>query len=290
MGLGGYLMWTAVARQIYNASGMKCIPVEMLQHGTWKVIKSPIFHENDAIFQEFEDTENVFPLVLNNPDTNYCKQDTPVKAVHRHDRHIIRQICEYYGLSPSELKCELFFKNDEHHRVNSLLSNNSLSGQDFITIEPHTKNEYTINKTYPFEKWQTVVDDLSKKFKIVQIGQKTDQILKNCIDLTGKTSFREAALLMSKAKLHVGPEGGLMHAANAVGTKCVIVITGFIHPRMTCYSNNINIWIGKDHGPCGLKIHCEKCKKECDDHNPKEIVSKVEDALGFDWDSKWKRI
>ena len=290
MGLGGYLMWTAVARQISNASGLKCIPVEQNPDGTWKIIKSQVFQGNDAIFQKFEDSESVFPLVLNNPDTNYCKQDTPEKAIHRHDRHIIRQVSEYYGLNVPELKCELFFSNNEHHKVNSLISNSNLSGEEFITIEPHTKNEYTINKTYPFEKWQSVVNNLSKKLKIVQIGQDTDQVLENCIDMTGKTSFREAALLMSKAALHVGPEGGLMHAANAVGTRCVIVITGFIHPRMTCYSDNINLWIGKDHGPCGLKIHCEKCKKECDDHDPKEIVAKVEEALSFDWDANWTKV
>jgi ADP-heptose:LPS heptosyltransferase len=290
MGLGGYLMWTAVARRIYNETGLKCLPVEQHEQGTVKIIKSQVFDGNDAIFHKFEDSEEVFPLVLNNPDTNYCKQDTPQKAIHRHDRHIIRQVCEYYGLNVGNLKCELFFKNDEYHKVDSLLSNCDLSGESFITIEPHTKNEYTVNKTYPFEKWQSVVNDLSEKIKIVQIGQKTDQILENCIDMTGKTSFREAALLMSKAMLHVGPEGGLMHAANAAGTKCVIVITGFIHPRMTCYSDNINLWIGKPHGPCGLKVHCEKCKKECDEHDYVEIVRSVESALGYDWDKKWTRI
>ena len=34
-----------------------------------------------------------------------------------------------------------------------------------------------------FEKWQTVVDNLSRHITVVQVGQKTDRKLNNCIDL-----------------------------------------------------------------------------------------------------------
>ena len=47
-----------------------------------------------------------------------------------------------------------------------------------------------------------------------------------------------------KSDLYFGPIGGLMHGANAVGTKSVIVITPYQHPTMACYPNNINIRIG----------------------------------------------
>ena len=90
-----------------------------------------------------------------------------------------------------------------------------------------------------------VRDKLGIEF--VQIGSPTDQILEGVTNLSGKTSFRQAAAVISKSLLHVGPEGGLMHAANAVGIKSVILITGFLHPRMTCYEENSNIWIGKHH-------------------------------------------
>ena len=91
MGLGGYLTWTAVAREIHQAAGTKVFPFEM--HGQFiKPVKTEIFNNNPYIQQEFDNTIGA-PMQLNNPATNYCKQDTPEKAVHRYDRHIIEQIC-----------------------------------------------------------------------------------------------------------------------------------------------------------------------------------------------------
>ena len=131
------------------------------------------------------------------------------------------------------------------------------------------------------EKWQFVVDELTSRGElVVQVGSQTiDQKLKNVVDLTGKTSFREAACIISKSKLFISSEGGLMHAANAVETKSVILFTGFIHPAMTAYPENKNIWIGKEHGPCGMKIRCKSCEKEAELHDPAEIIQAIEESL-----------
>ena len=276
MGLGGYLTWTAVARELVHRSGIeKVFPFE--QHGQLiRPIKTDIFKNNPYISQEFNN-ERAIPLQLNNPQSNYCKQDTPERAVHRYDRHIIEQICEMYGISDPKLKCELYFDNEEISSAQYLVG----ELKDFVVIEPQSNDEYTVNKKYPIAKWQYVADELIKDgHNVVQIGRKTiDQKLKGVIDLTGKTSFREAAAVISLSKLFVSSEGGLMHAANAVSTESVILYTGFIHPTMTCYPENTNIWIGKNHGPCGLKIECQHCKKEALAHNPEEIVEAVRSKI-----------
>ena len=91
MGLGGYLMWTAVAREIASRINLKVLPIE--SHGnSIRMIHSPIFYNNPNFVQSEERFDSVFPMVLNNPNTNYCKKDTPEKAFHRHDKHIISQI------------------------------------------------------------------------------------------------------------------------------------------------------------------------------------------------------
>lgn len=276
MGLGGYLTWTAVARELVQRSGIeKVFPFE--QHGQLiRPIKSDIFKNNPYISQDFNN-ERAIPLQLNNPQSNYCKQDTPEKAVHRYDKHIIEQICEMYGINDPKLKCELYFDDKEIDTVESLVGER----KDFIVIEPQSNDEYTVNKRYPLSKWQHVADELIKDgHTIVQIGRKTkDQVLSGVIDLTGKTSFREAAAIISLSKLFVSSEGGLMHAANAVGTMSVILYTGFIHPKMTAYPENTNIWIGHAHGPCGLKVHCQNCYKESIEHNPSEIVEAVRSKI-----------
>ena len=275
MGLGGYLTWTAVAREIHQVAGTKVFPFEM--HGQFiKPVKTEIFNNNPYIQQEFDNTIGA-PMQLNNPTTNYCKQDTPERAVHRYDRHIIEQICEFYGIQSPKLKCELYFSDEELAKSEKLLSGLG----EFIAIEPQSNDEYTVNKKYPLSKWQNVADKLiSDGHKLVQIGRKTEtQLLEGVTNLTGITSFREAALVIKQSKLFVSSEGGLMHAANAVGTRSTILYTGFIHPKMTCYPENTNIWIGEKHGPCGMKTLCLHCKNESENHDENEIVESVRSML-----------
>ena len=129
-------------------------------------------------------------------------------------------------------------------------------------------------KIEPFRKWQNVVDDLSKHINIVQLGSNTSKLLDNVIDFRGKTSFREAALVIGESKAFLSTEGGLVHAATTVDTPAVVIITGYQHPDMVAYPQNININLGQ-HGPCGLKVKCDDCFSEVMNHNYKEIVDKT---------------
>ena len=114
MGLGGYLTWTAVAREIRKkyGSNIKLMPVE--QHGSF--YRFLYKHKDIEVFKDNEDfclsynkgslnNNMILPLVLNNPNANYCKKDTPEKAFHRNDKHIIEQVCELYDISDPVLKC-----------------------------------------------------------------------------------------------------------------------------------------------------------------------------------------
>ena len=176
MGLGGYLMWTAVAREISKITNLKVLPIE--SHGSViKMIDSEVFYNNPNFVQPGEEFIYTFPLVLNNPQTNYCKKDTPEKATHRYDKHVIEQICEVYGIKNPNLKCDIFLTNNELSVVDDMLLN--IIQDDYIVIEPQSKTNYTPNRAYPFEKWQKVVNDLAKHIKVIQVGQKTEKTLKN---------------------------------------------------------------------------------------------------------------
>ncbi len=166
MGLGGYLTWTAAAREIVKKVGseVKCMPVE--KHGHFlKPIDSPVFKNNSDFLSPADLEKNntyVFPLVLNNPDANYCKKDTPQKAFHRTDSHIIEQVCEVYGISNPDLRCYLSLAREDMTFAKKMIKN-SLGQKKFVTIEPVSKINYTHNRAYPYEKWQLVVDKLSEK-------------------------------------------------------------------------------------------------------------------------------
>ena len=272
MGLGGYLTWTAAAREIYEKTGMKVMPYE--QHkNILKLIKSPIFSNNPYISQEFTG-EFLIPMQLNNPECNYCKQDMPDRCVQRGDKHIIEQICEIYGIDDPKLKCNIFLTDEEQTFVNNLLEK-KIGEVSFVTIEPHSNCEYTVNREYPFEKWQKIVDELCKKTIVVQIGAPGFKTLKNVIDLTGQTCFRQAAGIIGASKLFLSSEGGLVHAATSQDTISLVVMTDYESERMVAYPQNINISIGRGHGPCGMKIKCEECYRDAMAHDHNQIINKA---------------
>ena len=78
--------------------------------------------------------------------------------------------------------------------------------------------------------------------------------------------------------MFISSEGGLIHAANSVGTKAAVVMTGYQEKKMVCYPENINIDIST-HGPCGLKIPCKDCEQDVENHNPDEIVRIILEEL-----------
>lgn len=281
MGLGGYLAWTAVAREISKKlpNDVKILPCEGDGRVVSKIVRSEVFENNPHILTRAvpngQRIDNAFPMFLNNPQTNYCKTDTPHKAYHRYDKHIIEQMCEFYKIENPELRCELFFSKPEVERVDKFCEELE---KDFITIEPHSKMNYTPNRIYPFEKWQNIVDDLADNIQFVQVGTPDGKLLNNVVDMRGKMSFRESTLLIGRSKLFLSTEGGLVHAATTVDTTSLVIITGYQDEKMIAYPQNINVNIGT-HGPCGLKMACNECKLDRENHNYKEIVKLIEREL-----------
>ncbi|MAH49633.1 hypothetical protein CMI37_27670 [Candidatus Pacearchaeota archaeon] len=279
MGLGGYLTWTAVMREISHKkldNDTKILPCEIRDGNITRIFTSPIFDNNPYIYNERRDKgKRTFALPLSLHETSYCKKDTPTKAYQRYDKHIISQITEYYGIDDPELKCELYFSDQEEEESKNIIQELT---KGYVVIEPNSKQDYTPNRKYPFEKWQKVVDSLSGEVDFVQVGAPGTPALRGVHSLVGKVSFRQAALVIRSARLFVSTEGGLSHAANAVGTKSVIVLTGYQGYDMVAYPDNINISIAT-HGPCGLKIECLDCKKDAANHDCNEIINNIRKHL-----------
>jgi len=291
MGLGGYLTWTAVAREIRKKYGenIKLLPVE--QHGSFYkfVDKSlDVFENNEDFCTDYrmgaQGKWQILPLVLNNPETNYCKKDTPTKAFQRGDKHIIEQICEFYRIDNPELKCYLKPDSSEQWFKEKIEKWFGVSKDedipDFITIEPNSKTNYTPNRAYPFEKWQNIVNALKDRIPFVQVGMKGTKVLDNVIDWTGATTFKNTAAMIGYSRLFLSSEGGLGHAATAFNTKSLIIITGYQSEKMIAYPQNINVNISS-HGPCGLKIDCPDCKKDAEKHDWNKIVNLIEKEIGI---------
>lgn len=274
MGLGGYLAWTAVAREVSEkfSGEFKILPCEGHGKTITKIVKSEVFKHNPIISEGDEPKgTKLFPLFVNNPQANYCKKDTPNKAFHRYDKHIIEGMCEVYDIENPKLKCEMFFSNEERDEAQKLISQLE---EEYVVIEPYSKINYTPNRAYSIENWQKLVNDLSDYVQVVQVGLSNYPLLEKVEDMRGKTTFRGATLLIEGSKLFMSTEGGLVHAATAVDTTSLVVITGYQTSKMVAYPQNINVHIGS-HGPCGLKIPCLDCKRDSTEHDYLELLGKA---------------
>ena len=299
MGFGGHLMWTAVIRELkkkFSNPDLKIIPVEIHNNTNPIVVEGVVFDNNPHITYDIN-YEPSLMLQLNKSETNYCKVDTPTYAVQRRDKHVIAQICEYYDIDEPELRCELYLTDEENQRAEEFLEG---VNKEFVTIEPYSKANYSPNRIYSFEKWQKIVDEISKYIDVVQVGFKDNTPVNNMKDYTGKTyfdvsssskedndglnnvknlagktSFREAAAVIGKSKFFISTEGGLVHAANAVGLESLVIMTGYsgtaeAPPPHWSYPQNVNINISS-HGP--------QCAQDVINHDETEIIEKIKEYL-----------
>lgn len=153
---------------------------------------------------------------------------------------------------------ELFFHPDElrHHET------------DFIYIEPNVKGTFSGNKDWGFENWQAVVNKAEGRF-IQGKGRRLDGVQQ-----VETRSFRDACALLSRASLFVGTDGGLHHAAAALGIPAVVVWGGLAPPSVLGYETHTNLHSGAS--ACGLYGACEHCRKALSRITVEMVVDAIE--------------
>ncbi len=145
-------------------------------------------------------------------------------------------------------KGEVFLTDDELKQADERLGDI----KDFILVEPHVKMQFahSANKAWPH------FDELLKHDRNwLQIGATGTEQKTRFIQTD---NFRQAMAILSRAKLYVGTDGGLHHAAAALGIPAVVIWTGFTSPKHLGYDEHINIHDGGE--PCGnVAGVCQHC-------------------------------
>lgn len=144
-----------------------------------------------------------------------------------------------------------------------------------LMIEPNVKAIGHWNKAWPATRWLELSERL--KHPMVQcISDAGAQCLPNALKVITPT-FRHAAAVLSVAKAFVSAEGGLMHAAAAVGTPAVILWSEFISPDVTGYSTMTNLRMaGK---ACGSRRECEGCRRSMEAITVDDVLNALEPLL-----------
>lgn len=140
-----------------------------------------------------------------------------------------------------------------------------------VMIEPNVKALGHDNKAWLPTRWVELTAGL--RLPWVQCVNAPEQALPAHVLKVITPNFRLAAAVLAVSKAFVGTEGGLMHAAAAVGTPAVILWSEFIDPSITGYSTMTNLrHAGKS---CGNRLACPGCRKSMEAIS----VHEVEQAL-----------
>lgn len=148
-------------------------------------------------------------------------------------------------------------------------------------------NREIISKQWPMKHYESFVKLFKERYdsiKVVQLGDKSAEL----IDGVDKHIFGEdieaVKHILLNAMLHLDSEGGLVHLASQLGTKCVVLF-GPTQADYFGYPNNINIISDKCNGCYGLydtAYHCARNmeKPECMwSIKPEIVMERVEDIL-----------
>lgn len=147
-----------------------------------------------------------------------------------------------------------------------------------LLIEPAIKKKASPNKDWGWGRWLSLAVLLRREgVKLSQIGDRRTRWLPGVASIETPT-FRHACAVLATARAAVLPEGGLHHAAAAVGVRSVVIYGGYISPRQTGYALHENLFTGEE--PCGMRVLCGHCAKAMAAITPEEVAARVLALLG----------
>jgi ADP-heptose:LPS heptosyltransferase len=147
-----------------------------------------------------------------------------------------------------------------------------------LVIEPHLKPNASPNKQWGRARWESLIELVrTKGFAPVQLGAAGTEVLPG-VELIETPSFRMACAVLAHARAAVLHEGGLHHAAAAVGVPAVVLFGGFTPVELTGYATHRNLGVGIKEA-CGLRIPCRHCAAEMEKITPERVVGELEGML-----------
>lgn len=149
----------------------------------------------------------------------------------------------------------------------------------FVVIEPNVPWHKTqaVNKDWGLARYQAVADALLAAGRdVVQFAVGTKRL--NGVRVLSTPSFRHSLAALTRAALVICPEGGLHHAAAAMGARAVVLFGGFIPPATTGYAMHVNL-TGSAAVACGKLRPCAHCRAALDNISVAEVLAAAQREL-----------
>lgn len=138
----------------------------------------------------------------------------------------------------------------------------NVNGRPFILIEPSVSPKGNPNKQWGAANWQTLGDAVRDTGReVVTVGPQAQSNLRGAVHIQTPT-FKHAVAVMEHATGAILPEGGLHHAAAAIGKWAVVLFGPCISEATTGYNGHSNIQCDDDRSPCGWWRQCDHCREQ----------------------------
>ena len=243
-GLGDHLLCTTVFHEL-NVRGIK---------GCWMLSHYPeIFQNNPYNLNIVPDDWKTLKLLekIGRPSTllYYGQWIGNIDKVNPPKKHIISEIIQN-GEIDGEIKMRPYWYGN--------LSEMPIKPRrHFICVQSTQTKSSTpmLNKQWDETRMESVIDALSYKYDIVQLGTPEEARLKNTIDGTS-LSISESASMLAHSEFFLGQVGFLMHLARAVNKRSVIIYGGREKAWQSGYPCNENIEVELPCSPCWQNNGC----------------------------------
>ena len=242
MGFGDWIMATADAKRLHKETGKRVA----FGDGKTPYWEPQVFMYNPKISKDGKDAV----WCRNHPQYRpYIEEVTKDRVIFNDD---FRASAGEIFLSPAEVSESI----------------RKAPTSPYIVVEPYVKTRFDhgVNKSWPYWEELLALADLPW----LQLGTSEPMTRKIRTD-----TFREAMGVLRGAALFVGTDGGLHHAAAALGIPAVVIWTGFTSPKHLGYDSHINLYAGGD--PCGTLHHtCPHCRRNAESISPEQVLASVE--------------
>jgi ADP-heptose:LPS heptosyltransferase len=248
IGMGDELMVTGHVREMQLRDPRKV----RLDYG--KKLWNAVFDHNPRIARPDENGD----FQIYHPRSNGLR---PYAAAKSTDRWVWR---EYQPLAG-----ELYLQPDEIAFAEQFTPD--------VVIEPTLKSGASPNKQWGRERWRVLIMLMrAAGIRAVQMGPMGTPRASG-VEFIETRSFRLACAVLKRARAAVLHEGGMHHAAAAVGVRAVVLYGGFISPAQTGYSLHTNVFTGRK--PCGMRIACNHCAAAMAQITPQVVLAELAKLL-----------
>ena len=257
--MGDDIMLTAkLARLQQEYPHMNIVPA-----GGLKKLDVSAAYSNNPIFDHDPAKDTMYYEVKPRPYIKYFGENSSGTYTAFNDQHLV----------PGHI----YLTDDEIERAKQVAP-----AADFIYIEPNYKKPgiYSDNKQWSAKKWQSVVDAFpDSNFVQCGNGKSDDSVLLDNVTMIYTKRVREAFAVLSLASMFIGYEGGMHHAAAALGKGGVVLFGGVSSPSATGYDLHINVYGEHPESPCGRHYECSHCKEVMKSLTADQVIREVKELI-----------